>query len=417
MKKKIKWIALAVIVIVGIVFFAVGRNQAVEVETFKVETGTLEKYIEEVGTVKMEQQTTIYALETGKVVELFVNVGDLVKAGDVLAKLDEKEMAIQLAGLQAEKEAAAAQYQEALKPSDGEAIKKAQLAVKTAEINFEEAKRTADNSKKLYEAGAISYESYKGDSAKLELEEAALESAKSDLEIAKKGISAQQKKEFEARISQVQAQIDLLDQRKMNFIIKAPQDGMIMSKEIQTGTYIQTGMPVFEIGNSTDVYIESDVLVSEIGDVKEGGSVVIWNEDLNIEEVKGTVKKIHPKAFSKVSDLGIEQKRVKVEINLPQTKLKLRPDYDMDIRIVTLTKPNVLWIPENAVFEYQGADHVFINNNGAASLRKIEKGIDSEDRVEVVDGLKEGEQVILSPDETLTEGAKIKKKELTEKAQ
>ncbi|MBB6214009.1 HlyD family secretion protein [Anaerosolibacter carboniphilus] len=417
MKKKIKWIVLAVIGIIGIAYFAAGRNQTLEVETFRVETGKLEKFIEEVGTVKMEQQTTIYASETGKVVELMVSVGDMVKAGDVLAKLDEKEMAIQLAGLQAEKDAALAQYQDALRPSDGEVIKKAQLAVKTAEINFEEAKRTAENNKKLYEAGAISHEAYKGAAAKLELETAALESARSDLEIAQKGISTQQKKEFEARINQVQAQIDLQNQKKTNFVIKATQDGMIMSKEIQNGTYIQPGMAVFEIGNNKNVYIESDVLMSEIGDVQEGGTVVIWNDDLGIGEVKGTVRKIHPKAFSKISDLGIEQKRVKVEIDLPQMELKLKPDYDMDIRIITQTKPNVLWIPENAIFEYQGTDHVFVNKDGVASLKKIEKGMDSEERVEVIKGLQVGEEVIISPDETLKEGVKIKKKDQTEKAQ
>jgi HlyD family secretion protein len=419
MKKKIKWVVLAFIGIISIAYFAVGKNQVLEVETFRVEKGTLEKYIEEVGVVKMEQQTTIYSTETGKIAETLVSVGDTVKAGDVLAKMDEKEVVIQLAGLQADKDAAVARYQDALRPSDGEVIRKAQIAVKTAEINFEEAKRTAESNKKLYEAGAISQEEYKRLAAKLELEAAALESVRSDLEIAQKGISLQQKKEYEARINQAQAQIDLLNQKKTNLMIKAPQDGMIMSKEIQAGTYIQPGMIIFEIGNDKNMYIESDVLMSEIGNVKEGATVVIWNDDLEMHRVKGKVRKIYPKAFSKTSDLGIEQKRVKVEIDLPQLelKLKLKPDYDMDIRIITETRSNTFWIPESAIFEYQGMDHVFVNNDGVALLRKIEKGIDSEDQVEVMKGLQEGEEVILSPDENIKEGIKIKKKEQTEKVQ
>jgi HlyD family secretion protein len=65
-------------------------------------------------------------------------------------------------------------------------------------------------------------------------------------------------------------------------------------------------------------------------------------------------------------------------------------------------------IDEKAVFNYQGKDHVFINENGVAKLRAIEKGLESDKQVEVLKGLKEGDEVIISPEETLEEGTKLK---------
>ncbi|KXG76480.1 efflux RND transporter periplasmic adaptor subunit [Thermotalea metallivorans] len=412
MKRKKLWLVLAILGVIGIAYFAIGRNQRLEVETFPVEKGKLEKYIEEVGIVKMEQQTTIYASEGGKVAEILVQVGDQVKAGDILAKLNEKELSIQLEGLKAEKEAAMAQYQEALKPSDGQVVRKMQAAVKSATVSYEEAKRAADNSRRLYEEGAVSYETYRSALANLHLQEAALESAKSDLEMVEKGISTQQRKQYEARISQIQSQIDLLYQKKENLIIRAPREGMVMAKAIETGTYIQPGMALFEIGNRDDLYIESDILIREIGEVTEGAPVVIWSDDLGIKDLKGVVRKIYPKAFSKISDLGIEQKRVKIEIDFSEAGKggKLKPDYEVDIRIITQIKPEVLWIPENAVFEYEGNHAVFVNQKGTAVLRKIEKGIESGERVEIVKGLQQGEEVILSPNEKIKQGIQIQKK-------
>jgi HlyD family secretion protein len=151
------------------------------------------------------------------------------------------------------------------------------------------------------------------------------------------------------------------------------------------------------------------VLIEDVVGVKLGSSVVIDGEDIGIKNMKGTVRKIYPKAFSKMSALGIEQKRVKVEIDFNSTVEDLRPGYDMTVKIITQSKNDTLLIAEKAVFNYQGKDHVFVNENGLAKLRAIEKGLESNEQVEVLKGLNEGDEIILSPDETLEEGVKIQK--------
>jgi len=127
-----------------------------------------------------------------------------------------------------------------------------------------------------------------------------------------------------------------------------------------------------------------------------------------MQGVKGTIRKIHPKAQSVMSALGIEQKRVRVEINLENEAAGLRPGYEMTVKIIKQSSKGTLIIDEKAVFSYQGKDHVFVNEDGVAKLRAIEKGIEGSEQVEVVRGLMEGEEIILSPDETLEEGTKVK---------
>jgi HlyD family secretion protein len=237
--------------------------------------------------------------------------------------------------------------------------------------------------------------------------EAGFENAKIDLELAVKGVSENIKNQYEATLDQIQSQIELISRKLKDLTIKAPVDGTVLKKEIKEGSYVQQGTEMFVIGEKNRLFIESDILVKEIKDVREGLPVIIYSEDLGIK-AEGYVRKIYPTAFSKISDLGIEQKRVRVEIEISDKDLKVRPGYEVDVRIITERKANILMIPESAVFEYNGKDHVFVNENGRAVLRQIEAGMKSDGKVEILDGLKEGEEVILSPGENLNEGIRVK---------
>lgn len=108
-----------------------------------------------------------------------------------------------------------------------------------------------------------------------------------------------------------------------------------------------------------------------------------------------------------MSDLGIQQKRVKIEIALEEKVENLRPEYDLDIKVIINNSKDVLVIPENAVFQQKNNNYVFVNEKGIAVLMEIETGVESERKIEVVRGLKEGEEVILLPDEELSEGVAI----------
>ncbi|MEL7564170.1 MAG: efflux RND transporter periplasmic adaptor subunit [Dehalobacterium sp.] len=407
-KKRIIWIGTAILLGIIVLGVAVSGNKAAEVETGQVVKGEINKYVEETAVVQMEDQVTVSAVAGGRILEVLVQAGDQVKAGDVLAKLDEKEVLLQIQALEAQMQSAVARFEEAKNPADQEETNKLKAQLRSAEASYSEAERAAENNKTLYDSGAISFDTYQSSLTKLALEKSNLETAQSNLAAAQKGASANVKKEYQGQIAEIQAQIDLLKKQSNDLTIKASIDGVILTQEMKTGSFIQPGTLLFEIGSNSGTFLESDILVDEIGDVKVGATVLIENEDLGIKDMKGTVRKIYPKAFSKTSELGIEQKRVKVEIDFNNGGEMLKPGYDLDIKIITASKKDTLIVDENAVFDYQGKDHVFVVEGGKAKLKAIEKGIESDERIEILQGLTEGEEIILSPDETVEEEMKVK---------
>ncbi|SCX77592.1 efflux RND transporter periplasmic adaptor subunit [Alkaliphilus peptidifermentans] len=408
MKKKTVGIILAVVVLAAVGFLIVNRSTAIEVETATVIEGSIAKYVEELGVVKAKNQAGIYAPTAGRVIEVLVKTGDQVEAGEILVKLDQQQLERQKLELQARRAVIEAQYKEATKVIDAKEIEKLELELTNMERRLEEAVRNAENKEKLYKAGAISFDAYRDTLINLESQKTNYEKSKLDLAMLKTPTSQNIAAQYEAQLRQLDIQMEELTSKKEDFALTSPMKGTVMLKSVEVGSILQPSQLVMEIGNIDELYIESDVLVGDIANIKEGASVRISNKSLGIKDAEGVVKKIHPQAFSKISDLGIEQKRISVEIEILNNINNIRPGYDLDIEIITDKRDNTLIIPENAVFQQGNKSYVFINVNNQAQLREIEKGIESQKQVEVISGLNKGELVIISPDEKLKDGTSIK---------
>ncbi len=408
-KKRIIGFVLVLAVLAAAAYgIRMSGSKAVDVELDKVIRGDIHKYVEETAVVRMEDQASVYSAQGGRVREVCAEVGASVKAGDVLVKLDEMDILLQIRVLEAQRLTASAVYEQARKPVEQEEINKLTTLVKAAEAAYNEAKRVADNHKVLYESGIISLDTYQSKLSLLSAAETGLETSKSNLALIQKDNSIYAGKQYEAQLAGIKAQIEVLKKQLKDMTIKAPMDGIVMARTIEPGSFVQPGMQLFELGGSNkDLYLESDILIEDIGAITIGSSVLIDNEDLNVRGVVGKVRMIYPKAFEKQSDLGIQQKRVKVEINFENGGSDLRPGYDLDIKVITASSKGTLLIHESAVFDYQDKVQVFVNEGGIARLREIRKGLESDEQVEVLEGLKEGDEVILSPDEKLAEGTKI----------
>lgn len=407
-KKKFIWIGLILIIIAAAAYMYMTKTSAVDVELTEVKRGDIDEYIEEKAIVELENKADIYAQQSGVVTLSSADVGDEVKAGDVLLKIQDEELRLQIRTMELQKQSIEAQLEEARKGLSQWDLQTLEANVKTAQIAYDEAERVLGNNKKLYEAGGISKDIYESSVAALASAEANLEVAKAALAAAQEGLSPNVEKQFLTQMDELQIQINHLKSKQKDYIIKSPMDGIVLVAEAPEGSVVPMGTLVFQIGSYDDMYLSSDILVDDIANIKEGSEVFISNEDLGINNVRGTVRKIYPQAFSKMSDLGIEQKRIKIEISIDEEIDELRPGYDMDIKIITASSRDTLLIEDKAVFEQGDNSYVFVNDNGTAKLRQIEKGLESDDMIEVTKGLQEGEKVILSPDENIEEGKEIR---------
>ncbi|WP_422486337.1 efflux RND transporter periplasmic adaptor subunit [Gudongella sp. DL1XJH-153] len=406
MKKKIIIIGALVVVAGAVAFFLLRGGDGLQVNGAETSKGSIEEYVEETGTVMARNNIQVYSPASGKVTEVLVDVGDTVVEGDVLATLDGETLSLQLAQLDAQRSAAVAQLNEAKKAGNANAIRSLQLDIEQMEGTIQQEEEKFLDTRTLYEAGAISQDQLRASERSIENQMTNLAKMKLQLNQLNSPVSGNLIAQYEAQIRQIDLQKQEISSSGDDYTIVAGTTGTVLQKTVQEGSFLQPGMSLMELGDTDNLYIQSDILVSEISDIEVGLAVKLLNEDLGIEAT-GKVQKIHPNAFSKISDLGVEQKRITVEIQMDTIPDLLKPGYDLQVRIITESSGDTLIIPENAVFTMNHKDYVFVDAVGIAELREIQTGIQSGRVFEVLSGLVEGEVVIMSPDGELEEGSKI----------
>ena len=347
-------IALGIVIIVG-ALVASYISSGVPVDSAVASEGTVSKLVSESGTVESRSAVLLTAKLTGEIRGILVEEGDSVKKGDPLvtgdgtsAKLDIKSLEAELRGLQA-------QYNQA-----------ADLARK---------------SKTLYNQGAISGQEYQ---------------------------------QAQTAANQLSAQVDALRYSISSYAnssggagLTAPIDGVITGIFAKEGESIMMGQPLIEISNLEDIYVSADLIVGDADLVETGNAVRIFDKDSGIDDPKGKVSKVHLKAQDYLSDLGITQKRVRVEIALSQEKTP-RLGSRVDVEITVAQKMNVLRIPDTAVFNFNDVPHVYVIENRKAKLHEVSLGLEGEDYVEILSGLDLKDEVILSPGNDISDNTRVK---------
>lgn len=405
-----KWIGAVVgigLVLTAAVGLKMGQKP-LEVDMKPLEKGTIERYVEEVGELKLDQSFEVYTVASGMVIESLPEIGDTVRKGQLLAQIDFQAAKLQMNDLEAQKRVVSAQYAAAKAPAKTSEVSRLNAQLRAAEAAYNEAKKNAEDAATLYQNGSISQSTYNQTALSLAGQEAAVESAKSALALATEGISRQEREQYEAKLSEVDGQIALMKKQLKDLGIVSPIDGIILSKEAKTGQFVQAGKVLFEVGQPREVHLRCDLLFEDLKDVKMGTPVVVYNDKLGVNGINGEVTKIYPIAFNKVSELGINQKRVTVEVSLTGNTQQLRPGYELTAQFVTQRMDNVLLVDKKAVFDVKGSPAVFVSDNGKAVLKTIETGVENDDFFEVIKGLEEGALVVINPNEKLTEGMAIK---------
>lgn len=188
--------------------------------------------------------------------------------------------------------------------------------------------------------------------------------------------------------------------------VYAPISGRILHIFEKSERMIQAGMPLVEIGNPGTVEIVVDILSTEAAQIRGNASVLVRNES-NAEPIKGKVRLVEPQAFTKVSALGVEEQRVNVIADFLTKDIKFGDNYRIDVRIIVWQAENVLKIPSSALFRNGEKWNVFVAESGKATKREVKIGHQNSSESEVLEGLSEGETVILHPPNQLEEGTSV----------
>ncbi|HKJ63375.1 MAG TPA: HlyD family efflux transporter periplasmic adaptor subunit [Hyphomicrobiales bacterium] len=195
--------------------------------------------------------------------------------------------------------------------------------------------------------------------------------------------------------------------------LKAPVSGRILRVMQESETTMAAGAPILEIGNvSNDLEIVAELLSTDAVRVERGDRVIIedWGGD---EDLAGTVERIEPWGFTKLSALGVEEQRVNVIIRFddpPEKRASLGHGFRVEVRIVVWEDKNALVVPSSALFREDGGWAVFEVVDGAAGLRPLKIGRNNGIQAQVLDGIEEDRTIILYPGPGLSDGTRVERR-------
>ncbi len=390
MKKKKYFIATGVIIIIFIIASLLLGGQTDQPEASKVRLGSIKKTVEETGTVFSKRVNTFYSDMSQRVETLNVSVGDRVKKGDIILVYENNyDLEIERANKQIE--AITASYNESVKGADFQEISNLKLNISTIETNLNFARSNLEKIKTLYENNAVSQVEYDEAKNNVTILENQLQEANNNYSKIIQGVSANVKKEYEAQIDEVMIQIKILEKNMEQASIKAEFDGVITELNVHQGSMTQAGVPTVEIQDDKNLGIYVEVLAEDAIEVTKGMAFNIIDDDEVIKELQ--VSRVYPKAQAKISDLGVEQKRVRIEADLDDAGYKLGSE--VDVEIVLKEKNNVLLVDKDAVYEKDNIKYVTVLSGKNEIETEITTGIEDDKYVEVLSGLSENDTVLI----------------------
>jgi len=192
--------------------------------------------------------------------------------------------------------------------------------------------------------------------------------------------------------------------------IRAPVAGRILRVLQESESVVGQDAPVLEIGDPGELEVVAELLSSDAARIAEGAPALIdaWGDG---PAVRGRVRLVEPYGFLKVSALGVEEQRVNViidPVDPPAAWAAVGHGYRVEAAVTVWRGAAVIRTPVAALFRHQGQWAVFKIEGGRARLQRVEIGQANGEAAEVRSGLTPGDQVVLHPGQSVTDGVRIR---------
>jgi len=323
------------------------------VKVFKVKRQRIAEKLFYTGTLEAWQKINITPDVGGKIARIYVNEGDRVVRGQILAELDTQAIELQL--------------------------KQAEAALAVAQARYNDSRTNLDRMERLYKEKAVSDQQY-------EQIRLAFDAAK-------------------AQLDQAQAAINLARHSLNVAIMQAPFSGIIASKNADVGDVINPMMGSFSptsggvltLVDFSRIKIRADVSPSDIIRIKKGQLAILRVPSLPEQEFRGTIQVVNLAADPLTKKFG-------VEVAVDNPGLVLRPGTFGEIILEISTHEDALVVPQKAILSN---NYLFIVQDGKAVKREVALGLQNSTMVEITSGLAEGDEVVVEGNFGLEEGAAV----------
>ena len=394
-KGRRKWwwiggIALAVIVALGITVAARGSGTKIEPGRLaKVTRGDIAKSVVATGKIQPITKVELKSKASGLVEKLYVDINQHVHKGQVLAQLDQQEILAQVAAQKAQLAAAEANvvtYKENI----------AEDKVNAAAPDLPMYKDTYDRNLAMLKQGIVSQQTL--DNAERDY---LANKNKQQAAQAQIGVDTAKLKQAQSQVQQAQASLDQLNEQLSYTTLVSPMDGVVLSRDVEVGDAVSsilvlgsTATLVMTLGDTTQVYVQGKVDEADIGNVYLGQPSRIRVESFPNRIFNGKVTKIAP--------LGVEKDNVttfEVRVSIDNPSGELKANMTANAEILIKEDKNALSVPAQAVvYDSDKNASVFVPDPKQKDGQRkvpVKAGISNGSRIEILDGLKEGDTVVL----------------------
>ena len=373
-------ILLGLVLLTGFVFVVLrsGPLAPVRVTVAAVSEGTLSPALFGVGTVEARRAYLIGPTTAGRVLKVLVDVGEVVKAGQLLAEMDPVDLDQRVAALDASI-ARASSAVAAAEAQRQDALARRQLAVMNT-------RRYVDlGEKKFVSASAVESKQQEEASAQAVISAAAANLAGAGQDMAR-----------------LKAERDGLQQQRNNVRLLAPTDGVITARDAEPGSTVVAGQSVIKLIEPASLWVRVRFDQGRSGGLAVGLPADIVLRANPSQTLRGKVARLEL-----VSDSITEERVAQVAFDTIPADLSLG-----ELAEVTLTLPATppgLLVSNASIRQQSGKNGVWVLDDGALRFVEIQTGRASLDgKVQVKGGLKAGEQVVIHSEKELAAGSRIK---------
>jgi HlyD family secretion protein len=366
------------------------------------------------GYIIARHQVEVGAKITGRVIALEVKEGDVVRAGQVIARLDDEEIRAQVRQAEATLAAARARLAELEAGSRPQEIDRARAEMLRAEADLKNAELNLHRLERLVEAGVLDRQRVDDARARYEMAAAAWRAAQENYELARIGPRPEQIELARAQVQQAESALAYARAQLENTVIRAPVSGTVLDRYVDLGEMVTIGFTstrgakqaLVSLADVRDLQVELDISEADIARVKLGQPTTITPDAYPDRRYRGVVEYI-----SAVADR--QKATIKVKVKVLDPDEYLRPD--MGAKVTFYEKgaevpqeSSAVLLPKAALVQRDNRPVVWLVREGKAVVQPVSVGREDAGSYEVLSGLQGGETVITRGHERLKDGDRIR---------
>ena len=365
------------------------RRNMPEVRAQEVMRQDMQRHIVLSGQTVADASINLAPKYNGRITAVYADLGDHVEEGQVLMVQDLGDLDISIAQNSAAAGAAWADAREASAAYNANIISKRNA--------YELAKAKYERQKYLFSIGAISQDTLDSMEQEFSASRAAYEVLAN--QVADGGAAAVQSKELTAR--KQEHATEALKKQREDMILRAPRAGVIAYRSAEVGALAAAGTKTFVLVDNSHINIDCSIAENDAAILQPGMAVTVTIDALG-RDFMGKIIFVSP---------AMEEgaKSYQVRISLEDADETVKAGLFAHTAVDIMQKPQALFVPKEAVLTRNGQQYVFVLlEEDKVEQRPVKIGLLNDESEEIIEGLNEGEKVVLTNQDKLRSGMKVK---------